>query len=315
MVDAALRAFLPVVGAVLLAAGVLIGVLTLALRARKPDLVREVQVRYLSWLAIAALALGGLAAGRAAWIALVGLLSLAAFREYARAVGLWMDRGFQGVVYVFIVLIFLTAWWPYATEPGAEPGMGWYGLFVVMPVWAILFVLLVPIVRGRYEHMLQRLALSIVGVLYFGWMLAHLAFLVNLPEGVGLVLFLTFLVAVNDVSAFVLGKSFGRRKLRPLLSPGKTWEGAVGALLVAVACGWMLRWLVPAHPPVHVLVVSALVGAAATAGDLALATLKRDLGIKDWGHLVPGHGGILDRVNSLLFATPVFFHYTRYFIA
>jgi phosphatidate cytidylyltransferase len=308
--DPALARFLPVLAAVLALAGGGVLVAWLALRGRKPDLAREIALRYATWVGMAALTVGALALGRVAWIALVALLALLAFREYARAVGLWRDRAFLGVVYVFILLIHVTVWWPY---PNASGGPGWYGLFMAMPIYGILFILAVPIVRGRHEGMLQQSCLAILGLLYFGWLLAHLAFLVDLPGGVGLVLFVGFLVAIHDVAAFVSGKALGRHKLRPTLSPGKTWEGTLGAFAVVMAAAFALRWLAPAYPPVHLAIVAALLAVGATMGDLALSVIKRDLGIKDWSHLIPGHGGILDRLNSLLFAAPIFFHYTRYF--
>lgn len=308
--DPALARFLPVLLAVLGAALLGVGVAFVALRKRNAALAKEIVLRYAAWAVIAVLLVGALTLGRAAWIALIAVLSLLAFREYARAVGLWMDRWFQAVCYLFILLIHLTAW---VNDPNPAGGQGWYGLFMAMPVYGILFVLAVPIVRGQHEHMLQRVCLAILGLLYFGWFLAHLAFLVNLPGGVGLVLFVVFLVALHDVAAFVSGKLFGRHKLRPTLSPGKTWEGALGAFVAVVALAFALRWLVPVYPAAHLAIVAGLIAVGAVMGDLSLSVIKRDLGIKDWSHLIPGHGGILDRLNSLLFAAPIFFHYTRYF--
>lgn len=281
-----------------------------ALRGRRPELVRELWLRWGSWVVIAGVFLGALALGRAVRIALVGAVSFAAFREYARAVGLWLDRGFQAVVDIFIVLIFACVWWPYAD---ASPEPGWYGLFMAMPVYGTLAVLAVPVVRDRSEQMLQQASLSIFGLLYFGWMLGHLAYLGNLPGGVGLVLFVAFLVGVNDVAAFVVGHVAGRHPLRPVLSPRKTWEGALGALGVVIAAAWQVRWLVPRYALVDVVVVAVLIGIGGALGDLALSAIKRDVGIKDWGTAIPGHGGVLDRLNSVIFAAPLCFHYTRYF--
>src|SRR5581483_3170024 len=281
--DATLARFAPILGGVLLAALVGVGLAWLGLRRRDPPLAREIVARYAAWLVMAALLLGALALGRPWWIALVALLGLLAFREYARAVGLWMDRWFQGVVYAFVLLISLAAWWPY---DAATPGLGWYGLFLAMPIYGILFVLAVPIVRGKHERMLQQCCLAILGLLYCGWLLAHLAFLDNLPGGTGLVLFLVFLVALHDVAAFVSGKLFGRHKLRPTLSPGKTWEGTLGAFVVVMAAAFALRWLVPVYSTAHLAIVAALIAVGATMGDLALSVIKRDLGIKDWSHLI-----------------------------
>lgn len=309
-VDPFLRTFAPMIGLVLAGAGAAIGALWLTLRQRQTALVREIWLRWVAWLGITAVVLGALALGRTTWIVLVGLMSVAAFREYGRAVGLWMDRALEGVVYLFIALIAACAWWPYDPE---SPGLGWYGLFMAMPVYATLAILLVPIVRDRFEHMLQKTCLAILGVIYFGWLLGHLAYLINLPSGVGLILFLSFLVGINDVAAFVSGKLFGRHKLRPTLSPGKTWEGAAGAFVIVLALAWQLRWLVPAYPPAHLFAIAALISVTGMLGDLALSAIKRDVGIKDWSGAIPGHGGLLDRANSMIFSVPIFFHYTRYF--
>ena len=116
----------------------------------------------------------------------------------------------------------------------------------------------------------------------------------------------------GDVAAFIAGRFLGRHKLRPTLSPGKTLEGAMGGLVAVLAVAWGLRWLVPMFGPVHLAVVAALISVSGVVGDLAMSTIKRDLGIKDWSDALPGHGGILDRVNSLMLAAPVFFHYMRY---
>jgi phosphatidate cytidylyltransferase len=309
--DPSVVALLPVLGSILAGALALIAGATFRLRATQPELVRELWLRYASWLAIAAAVLGTLAWSRTAWIVLVGMLSLAAFREYARAVGLWREPGFRAVVYAAIVAIHACVWWPY--EDGT-PGAGWYGLFMAMPVYATLAVLVVPIVRDRFEHMAQAVCLSLFGVTYLGWMLAHLGYLVNLPNGVGLVLLLLVLVSLHDVAAFVVGKVAGRHPLRPALSPRKTWEGMLGAITVVVLVAQMLGWLVPGYPRLHLLALGLLVGAGATLGDLALSTIKRDVGIKDWGTALPGHGGLLDRINSLIFTAPICFHYARFFL-
>lgn len=309
-VDPIVIAFSRTLIVILAAALLLVGATVAVLRRRHPALAREIALRYASWVVMAGLVLGALALGRGVWIALVAVLSMAAFREYGRAVGLWPDRGFQGVVYLFIALMHACAWWPYTD---ASPELGWYGLFMAMPAYATAGILLVPIVRDRYQHMLQRTCLSLLGVVYFGWMLAHLAYLVNLPGGVGLVLLVIVLVALHDVAAFVIGRLIGRHPLRPTLSPRKTVEGTVGALGVVTIATWGFRWLVPAFTAPHLVAISMLITAGATLGDLALSFMKRDVGVKDWSATIPGHGGVLDRLNSLIFTAPLCFHYSRYF--
>lgn len=294
-----------------LAAGGAYALLTPYLRSKSPELWKEVGLRIAAWLGIALGIVVALSLGRTAWMVAVGLIGVLVYREYARAVGLWSDRAFMAIGYLFIVLVHVVAWWPY---PDAFDGPGWWGLYLVMPVWGIVFVLLVPIVRDQYDGMLQKLALSILGMTYFGYFWSHYAYLLNLGHGgVSLVLFLGFLVATNDIAAFVWGKSLGRTRLRPALSPGKTVEGTVGALATVLLVSFGLWWLVPFFSPGHLLALTLLVGVGAVAGDLATSVIKRDLGIKDWSSALPGHGGVLDRANSLVFTAPVFLHYTVYF--
>lgn len=274
---------------------------------RKPELWQEVGLRIVAWGAIAGLLIGAAAAPRTAWVVVLGVLSLLVFREYARAVGLWKDRSFLAIGYGFLIVLHVIVWWPY---PDFFDGPGWYGLFLVMPVWGIVFLLLVPILRDRSQHMLRDIALMMIGMVYFGFFLAHFAYMRNLTGGVGLALWLGFLVAINDVSAFIGGKLLGRHKLRPTLSPGKTWEGAAVSLVVVVAVAWGLQWLVPRFEAWQVLVASVIVSIAAVVGDLTTSVIKRDLGIKDWSQALPGHGGLLDRANSLIYAAPIVFHLT-----
>lgn len=312
--DPALPPILRVVAGFFGVLALVLGIVSLILRARKPELVREIWLRYVSWGALAAVMLVALVLGREWWIATVAILALVCLHEYARAVGLWLDKWFLVVIYTFVILMHVMVWWPW---PDDYPEPGWYGMFAIMPVYSTLALFAIPILRGEYKHMLQRLALGMLGIGYIGWFLAHFAYMVNLrpaglPNGIGMIVFLLFVTALNDVGAYVSGKLFGRHKMRPTLSPGKTWEGWLGSLVFVLVTAYLLRWLVPYYSTPLLLGMAVLLNLASTAGDLALSVIKRDLGIKDWAQTLPGHGGFLDRLNSLIFATPVFFHATRY---
>ncbi len=302
-------AFLPILAGVLGAAVVGFAAITPWLRPRKPDLWKEIGLRIAAWIGIAVVLIGALWLGRVWWIVVLGVLGILVMREYVRAVGLWADRGILTVLYLFVVALHVVAWWPY---PNFFPIQGWYGLFQVLPMWGIVALTLVPILRGSADKMLQKLALSIFGMVYFGWFLGHASFMVNLSHGTGPVLWLAFLVAVNDVAAFIAGKLFGKHRLRARLSPGKTIEGSIGSLLVVVAVGTAMHAYVP-FPMWGAALVAALVSLCAVLGDLTTSVIKRDLGIKDWSHALPGHGGFLDRTNSLIYAAPVFFHTMVFF--
>jgi phosphatidate cytidylyltransferase len=143
-------------------------------------------------------------------------------------------------------------------------------------------------------------------------MFGHLALLANSDLAYSYLGYLVLAVEINDVAAFVCGKLFGRHLLRDRVSPNKTWEGAAGALALSLAVPWCLRFTFPHFDGRDLLIVGLIVGVGGPLGDLLLSVIKRDLGIKDMGATIPGHGGILDRADSLIYVAPMFFHFVFY---
>jgi phosphatidate cytidylyltransferase len=143
-------------------------------------------------------------------------------------------------------------------------------------------------------------------------MFGHLAFLANSPHAYSYLGYLVLAVELNDIAAYVFGKLFGRHRLRDNISPKKTWEGAAGALAVSLALPWILLPTFPHFGYVDCLLAGLIVGIGGQLGDLVVSVIKRDLGLKDMGALIPGHGGVLDRIDSLIYVAPMFFHYVRY---
>lgn len=256
---------------------------------------------YAAWVFIIPVLLIPLLAGPAAWVGLVLVLSLVCLREFGCATGLWRDRYFMWAAAGCILGIY----YPVAAH--------WYSLFVVMPIYATLALLTVPLARDAFEHMIQRTCLAVLAVLYFGWFLAHLAYLIHIENGIGHVLFLLLLVELNDICAFSVGKALGKHRLSPRLSPNKTVEGSLGALVGVIGFAFVFRYAVPEYSMFHLILIAGLISITGTFGDLTISFIKRDLGIKDMGRVIPGHGGILDRLDSLIFVAPVFFHFTVYF--
>jgi phosphatidate cytidylyltransferase len=258
---------------------------------------------YQSWLIMSPIALGCLFAGRIPVIVFFCLLAALGFKEFARATGLYRDWWMTGAVYLGIVAVGVTS---LVRQPhGDEPGDGWYGLFIVMPVYVIALILLVPIVRNRVEMQLQSMSLAILGFIYIGWMFGHLSFFANANNAYGYLLYLVFATEMNDVAAFTFGKLFGKHPFRSNISPKKTWEGAIGALAVSLALPWVLRFSFPEFGTTQLVLTGLIVGVGGQFGDLAISVIKRDIGIKDMGAGIPGHGGILDRIDSFLFAAPI----------
>jgi len=169
------------------------------------------------------------------------------------------------------------------------------------------------VLRNRTAGQLQRASLSIVGFVYLGWMFGHLGLLANSDNASGYLLFLILAVELNDIAAFTFGKLFGKHPLRSEVSPNKTVEGSLGALAVSLALPWLLRSSLPDFGTTELILTGLIVGLGGQLGDLTISFIKRDLGIKDMGALIPGHGGVLDRLDSLIFVAPLFFHMLRWF--
>lgn len=163
----------------------------------------------------------------------------------------------------------------------------------------------VMLIASQAAHFLPMLVYSVFGVLFIGWTLSHLILLRLLPAGQWYTLFLCAVVWVGDSVAMYVGKSLGQHKMAPAISPGKTWEGAVGGVVGSVCTAILSAGFWLPHLLLWQCVVLGLcIALAAQISDLGESMLKRYAGVKDSGGLIPGHGGILDRIDSLLFATP-----------
>jgi len=188
---------------------------------------------------------------------------------------------------------------------------------------SLLLIMVREIFRRDMTNSLAHIAVTIFGIMYIGWMGSHLVMLRELPAalglddrmGVQLVFFAALLTWATDTGAYLFGVAFGRHPLIPRISPKKTVEGAIGGLLAAGLCGWLCaKGLTPFLTPLAATVVGLIVGVMAQLGDLVESMIKRDAGIKDSAELIPGHGGVLDRFDSMLFTVPVLYYYFRFFI-
>src|SRR5690242_20334833 len=234
--DPIFRAYFAIVLISLAVGGTILAFLRFILKRETASMFRT----YWSWILMAGIGLVIVFLGRVPTITGVTLLAIFAFKEFARASGLYRDWWITGAVYAGIVTVGIAS---LISHPrGEEPGTGWYGLFVAVPVFAIALILIIPILQNRARGELQRMSLAVVGFIYMGWMFGHLGFLANARNAYGFVCFITFATAICDVAAFTFGKIFGRRPLRSEISPNKTWEGAVGAFCVGMIFPWLVRF-------------------------------------------------------------------------
>lgn len=234
------------------------------------------------------------------------LLSLLCFREYARAVGLGLS-------------------WLHSVSVGAAMTVTyfaaldhWMGLFTASWVLGVYMIAVAALLPDAPQGYLRRTSLAIFGYALFGISLAHLAFLANNPTYRPILLWILLCTGLNDVFAYLCGRTFGKRKLMPLTSPNKTWAGAVGAvaltsILSATIAHFIFRQSTLGQWP-HLLALGLLISTLGQVGDLTVSAIKRDLALKDMGTLLPGHGGLLDRFDSLFLVAPVIFHYLNFYL-
>ena len=198
--------------------------------------------------------------------------------------------------------------------------MQWYGLFAVLvPVYGFVAITSRMALSGNTERFLERAATVQWGVMACVYCVSHAPALLMLGpipgyqgNGATLLFYLVLVAQLNDVMQYVWGKLVGKRPVAPTVSPNKTWGGFIGGTLTAVAVGTALYWATP-FTPLAAAAMSLAITLLGFMGGLVMSAIKRDRGVKDYGTLIEGHGGVLDRIDSLLFAAPVFFHLIRFF--
>lgn len=198
-------------------------------------------------------------------------------------------------------------------------GVQWYGFFSIMiPVYAFLLVTLRIVLAGETERFLERAATIQWGLMACVYCISHVPAVLLLDiegyegQNAKLLFFLVVVVQLSDVFQYLWGKLLGRHRVAPTISPNKTWEGLIGGVASATAVGAALWWVTPFNPW-QAAAMALVIALAGVAGGLVMSAIKRDRGVKDYGEFIQGHGGVLDRVDSLLFAAPIFFHLTRFF--
>jgi len=307
MNDDTTRLFLGLV-AVLATASLVAGVLSWRAAKPLPSTLENLNARIKAWWIMVAGISVAFLFGKGGVVLLFAFVSFAALREYVtltntRRADRWT---LLGMFLVVIPVQYYLIW------------IDWYGLYsIFVPVYCFLAMPALTAIRGDTSRFLERVSEQQWGIMLSVYCISHVPALVTLPipgnEGRGLLL-IAFLIATvqgSDVLQYIFGKLFGRHKVAPTVSPSKTWEGLIGGLASASLLGAGLWWLTP-FSPLEAGTLAALASVMGFFGGLVASAIKRDRGVKDWGHMIEGHGGMLDRADSLVFAAPVFFHIVRY---
>lgn len=277
-------------------------------RATKPEsiaTVRNLNARTRSWWVMVLVVGGAILLGPTTTVILFAILSFMALREF------WtLTPSRRGDHYALFLSFFVVLPYHYYLL-----GTGWYGMFIIfIPVYAFLLLPAVATLMGDTNEFLARSAKVQWGLMLTVFSISHAPALLMLDTGVPsalLIVYLIIVVQLSDVFQYVWGKLIGKHRFSPNISPSKTIEGLVGGGLSAILVGTLLYRMTP-FSPLQAAAVSAVIVVAGFFGGFVLSAIKRDLKAKDWGYIIEGHGGVLDRVDSLTFAAPLFFHVTRY---
>ena len=269
---------------------------------------RELKARTRSWWIMAFVFIGATLVDTNISYVAIAMLSFYAFRELYSIMG-FRESDRHAIFWAFLAIP-IQYYLAY---------IGWYGAFIIfIPVVMFLLLPLRLVLKGDTQGIIKSMATLqwILMLTVFG--ISHMAYLLSLPEisgfdtgGRGLLLFLVFLTEINDVMQFTWGKLLGKHKIIPKVSPNKTWEGFVGGVISTTIIGYFLAFLTPLTN-MQALLISFAISVTGFIGDIVMSSVKRDIGVKDTGKTIPGHGGILDRIDSLSYTAPAFFHLVYY---
>lgn len=269
---------------------------------------KELKTRTKSWWVMAFVFIGATIFNTNISYIAIAFLSFIAFRELHSLLGFRQsDRRAIFWAFVSIPIQYYLAY------------ISWYGAYIIfIPVVMFLILPLRLVLKGNTNGIVKSMSLLQWTLMLTVFGISHMAYLLSLPEldgfssgGRGLLLFLVFLTEINDVMQFTFGKLFGRHKIIPKISPNKTYEGFIGGLITTTIIGYLLAFLTPLDT-YQVLFVSFMIALSGFIGDIVMSSIKRDIGVKDTGSSIPGHGGVLDRIDSLAYTAPTFFHLVYY---
>ena len=297
-------------GLLILAVLIIATVIVAALERARPNKdFSELSARVRAWWVMAAVFLAAILVSNRISLVFFGLLSFWAMKEYITLLKT-RPADHHALVFTFLAIPIQYYW----------IGIGWYGMFIIfIPVYMMLALPVRMVLSKETVGFVASASQIQLGLMLFVFGLSHMGYLLTFPtigdttaNGRTLILFLVFVVEMSDVLQYIWGKTLGRHKILPTISPNKTWEGFIGGIASAMLLSLAIRFLTPFSIG-ETLMVSFFITVAGFCGGAVMSAVKRDFGVKDFGSVIPGHGGMLDRVDSLCYAAPIFFHYIRYF--
>ncbi|MCL4470608.1 MAG: phosphatidate cytidylyltransferase [Gammaproteobacteria bacterium] len=272
------------------------------------SVIDNLNARINAWWAMILLIGGAIWIGKGGVIALFAFISFQSLREF---ISLTHTRRGDHRVLLWIFFFFLPLQYYLIV-------IDWYGLFsILIPVYAFLLLPISASLGSDTTRFLERAAKVQWGLMICVYCLSHVPALLTLDipgyaeRNVLLILFLILTVQSSDVFQYVWGKLLGKHKISVAISPSKTLEGLIGGVLTSTAVGATLWWITPFNPWQAGL-IALIINIMGFFGGFVLSAIKRDRGVKDWGSMIEGHGGMLDRVDSICFSAPIFFHIVRY---
>lgn len=269
----------------------------------------ELKLRTRSWWVMIGIFAGAMLLSPMASVVFFAFVSFLALKEYLSLIP--TRRADRRVMFWAYLAIPIHYYWV---------ATAWYGMFIIfIPVYMFLLLPLRMVIIGETEGFLRAMGSLHWGLMTTVFSLSHMAFLLVLPAdknpaggGAGLMLYLVFLTQFNDVAQYTWGKLLGKHKVIPKVSPKKTWEGLVGGNLTTLVLAVLIAPYLTPFSLYEAAGAGLIIGVFGFIGDVTISALKRDLGVKDSGSLLPGHGGILDRIDSLTYTAPLFFHYVYF---
>ena len=270
--------------------------------------IENLNARINAWWIMLIVIGSAIALGNTAFIILFGFISLFALREF---ISLLPTR--RGDYFPLLIAFYFVIPYQYYLVY-----IDWYGLYsIFIPLYVFLLIPIASLKQEDTTHFLERSSKIQWGLMVSVFCISHVPALMNLKlpgfegEKIWLAIWLIMVVQASDVLQYVCGKLFGKHKVAPILSPSKTIEGLLGGVILATALGVSMAWLTP-FSYLQAAVIGFIVCIFGFFGGLVMSAIKRDRGVKDWGQLIQGHGGMLDRIDSICFSAPIFFHILRY---